>query len=388
MKKFFLLVSLTLAGSMARSQNVGVGTNTPEAKFSVGASSQFRVDENGNLVRINNVPLAFPGVQGANGQVLVNNGSGVLTWTNYAPSICGDGSAGDLYVGIGIFRNLTTNGSAALLPAGANLNFNNITIEGTLLIPSGMVLKASGNVTINGTIAILPATNTSMPHPGIANSAADLNQGGAGLYFFQAASLVKAPLQSGGSGKLPVLGTGGAGGGGLTIYAKGNITIGSSGILDLRGRNGENPQTAGIGINGTGGGAGGVVVLAAKGNITNNGNILATGGNGANGFNGNGGFGEGGGGGGGGGIVVMITNGTVSAGNVNVNGGAAGSNASAVPPNTTLNLGGGGGACGGSGGSGGGTLPGNGGTVTPTAGSAGYSIRINADIDHYIPGRQ
>ncbi|MBC6492672.1 hypothetical protein ACFSQD_18050 [Flavihumibacter stibioxidans] len=388
MKKFFLFVTLALAGGMVHSQNVGIGTNTPEAKFSVGANSQFRVDENGNLIRINNVPMAFPGVQGANGQVLVNNGSGVLTWTNYAPSICGDGSAGDLFVGTGMVRSLMANGSDASLPGGANLNFNNITIAGTLFIPSGMVLKASGNVTINGIIAVQVPPNNTMPHPGVSNAAADLYSGGTGLYFFQAASLVKAPLQSGGSGKLPVLGEGGTGGGGLTIYAKGNITIGSGGLLDLRGRNGVNPQTAGIGINGSGGGAGGVVILAAKGNITNSGNILATGGNGANGFNGNGGFGEGGGGGGGGGIVVMITNGTISAGTVNVNGGAAGSNAAAVFPNTTINSGGGGGACGGNGGNGGGTIPGTSGTATPAAGSVGYLIRINADIDHYIPGRQ
>lgn len=387
MKKFFLFVSLALAGGMAQSQNVGVGTNTPEAKFSVGASSQFRVDENGNLVRINNVPLAFPGVQGANGQVLVNNGSGVLTWTNYAPSICGDGSAGDLFVGAGMVRSLMANGSDASLPGGANLNFNNITIHGTLFIPSGMVLKASGNVTINGIIAVQVPPNNTMPHPGVSNAAADFYSGGTGLYFFQAASLVKAPLQSGGSGKLALLASGGAGGGGLTIYAKGNITIGSGGLLDLQGRNGVNPQTAGAGIIGTGGGAGGIVILAAKGNITNSGNILATGGNGANGFNGNGGDGEGGGGGGGGGIVVMITNGTISSGTVNVSGGAAGSNALPVV-GTNTNPGGGGGACGGNGGNGGGTIPGTGGTATPSAGATGYLIRINADIDHYIPSRQ
>ncbi len=63
-------------------QNVGIGTTTPQAKLAVGSTSQFRVDANGNLIRINNVPVNYPAAQGANGQSLTNDGAGNLSW-NY-----------------------------------------------------------------------------------------------------------------------------------------------------------------------------------------------------------------------------------------------------------------------------------------------------------------
>ena len=61
--------------------NVGIGTNAPQSKLSVGTSSQFQVDSIGNLRKINNVPTSFPATQGSNGQVLTNNGSGNLSWS-------------------------------------------------------------------------------------------------------------------------------------------------------------------------------------------------------------------------------------------------------------------------------------------------------------------
>jgi hypothetical protein len=66
--------------SATYSQNVGIGTTNPLDRLSVGSSSQFRVDANGNIVRINNLPYSFPSAQGAN-QYLRNDGSGNLTWT-------------------------------------------------------------------------------------------------------------------------------------------------------------------------------------------------------------------------------------------------------------------------------------------------------------------
>lgn len=61
-------------------QNVGIGTTTPQSKLAVGTNSEFRVDASGNILRINNVPVSFPSTQGANGQVLTNNGAGNLSW--------------------------------------------------------------------------------------------------------------------------------------------------------------------------------------------------------------------------------------------------------------------------------------------------------------------
>ncbi len=82
MRKILLSASALACVFMAQAQNVGIGTTTPLAKFSVGPASQFQVDSNGNIVRINNVPYQFPSSQAANGQILSNNGTGQLSWVN------------------------------------------------------------------------------------------------------------------------------------------------------------------------------------------------------------------------------------------------------------------------------------------------------------------
>jgi hypothetical protein len=68
---------ITISGN---AQNVGIGTTNPLEKLSVGSNSQFRVDVNGNITRINNVPYSFPAAQGSN-QYLRNDGAGNLSWT-------------------------------------------------------------------------------------------------------------------------------------------------------------------------------------------------------------------------------------------------------------------------------------------------------------------
>lgn len=73
--------------------DVGIGTATPAARLSVGATSQFRVDSSGNLTRINDVPYSWPASQGAAGSFLQDNGSGTLTWafpTTFSGSLLGD----------------------------------------------------------------------------------------------------------------------------------------------------------------------------------------------------------------------------------------------------------------------------------------------------------
>ena len=61
---------------------LGIGNSAPAALFSVGSTSQFRVDSSGNILRINDVVTSFPASQGAASTFLQNNGSGVLTWVS------------------------------------------------------------------------------------------------------------------------------------------------------------------------------------------------------------------------------------------------------------------------------------------------------------------
>src|SRR6476659_9576464 len=74
------LLALILTSIVGIAQNVGIGTTNPLDRLSVGSSSQFRVDANGNIVRINDVAYSFPAAQGTN-QYLKNDGAGNLTWT-------------------------------------------------------------------------------------------------------------------------------------------------------------------------------------------------------------------------------------------------------------------------------------------------------------------
>lgn len=66
----------------ASTGHVGIGTSAPTDRLSVGASSEFRVNSTGNLVRINNVAYSWP--SSANPPTvdtfLSSDGSGNLTW--------------------------------------------------------------------------------------------------------------------------------------------------------------------------------------------------------------------------------------------------------------------------------------------------------------------
>ena len=64
--------------------NVGIGTSNPANLFSIGSGSQFQVDDNGDIVKINGVTYSFPTSGGAKGQALTNDGTGNLSWTGVA----------------------------------------------------------------------------------------------------------------------------------------------------------------------------------------------------------------------------------------------------------------------------------------------------------------
>ncbi|MCM3570957.1 hypothetical protein [Neobacillus mesonae] len=269
--------------------------------------------------------------------------------------VYGDGSAGPLIVEEGQTLDASIAGGLVNLPAGANLQFSHIEIAGVLILPSGMVLRSSGDITITGTVTVNPGTHDSgngEPHPGRSLAAAGIYNGGVGLGELQASQILLPGPAAGGAGQRILEGIGGSGGGSVIFLAEGNISI--SGIVRADGEDGGNPQTLGRQIVGSGGGAGGIIVAASKGTQTINGVISAIGGNGANGWDGNGGDGAGGGGGGGGGIIHLIsTIPPIVTGTIKINGGLGGQNASGVTGH--IAVGGGGGACGGNGGNGGGS---------------------------------
>ena len=56
-------------------------TGTLKAVDGLQVSDLFLVDGAGNILRINDVSVSFPSVQGAAGTFLQNDGSGLLSWT-------------------------------------------------------------------------------------------------------------------------------------------------------------------------------------------------------------------------------------------------------------------------------------------------------------------
>jgi hypothetical protein len=58
---------------------VGIGDPTPDDKFTVGTTSQFRVSSTGDITRIRDIAYTWPAAHATG--VLTNNGSGTLSWT-------------------------------------------------------------------------------------------------------------------------------------------------------------------------------------------------------------------------------------------------------------------------------------------------------------------
>lgn len=342
------------------------------------------------------VTYTLPAADGTSGDVLSTNGSGTLSWTTPSggggggSDPYGDGSAGALTI------SSATNWNSSP-PSNLNLQFTDLTVNANLTVPSGTVIRCTGNFTLASGITI-----TVLPAPGYANSGAMENQayggrngngqsgrfGGMGAASDLDALHALRNNKGGGSGGVSgyngsELVYGSRGGGRLTIMCQGNISI--SGTVNANGEGtanpnpGASPNTGGSGVVGCGGGAGGVVVLAGKGTVSIGGAINANGGNGANGIN-YGGSGDAGGGGGGGGLVFVLAPAanSVTTSGVSVSGGSAGTTGTG---STQDNFGLGGGACGGNGGDGGtrssvaGTTPPDY-SISPSAGGTGRVVKV------------
>jgi|GEM_PF-1015347 len=150
MKKFIISL-LVLSSSYCYSQNVGVGTNTPASKFSVGNNSQFRIDNIGNIEKINDVPYSFPFIQGTNGQVLTNDGTGQLNWVT-ASSIITLNEFNYLNTTLSANNIVRIDGILNLTQELSVLNHASLHITGGQIIGNGSVaLRIGNNVTFTGT---------------------------------------------------------------------------------------------------------------------------------------------------------------------------------------------------------------------------------------------
>jgi hypothetical protein len=242
-------------------------------------------------------------------------------------------------------------------PPAGTLQFSSITINAraTLTVPSGIVIRSTGAVTINGTIVVAP--NPVFGSMGVSSAPATFEgAGGTAVSPLLGRLIVNPGAQAGGYGAFDPSGGGpsaGLGGGSLVILAQGAITV--AGVIRADGAAGlqYSPSVTFFG----GGGGGGIIVLASKTSISGGGTLSAQGGAGATGS-----------GGGGGGIVIELAPGISATPTPDVAGGAAGGT------NFSSEVGGGG-ATGGNGGNSGNA---NGGAAT--AGATGIAFqRVTVD---------
>jgi hypothetical protein len=279
-----------------------------------------------------------------------------------ADAIWGDGGDGAL--------TITSNVDWVASPPAGTLQYSSITVNAgvTLTVPSGLVLRSTGAVTINGTIQV--RTNPVPLSMGVAASrpeslSSSVNSaGGLPVHPLVGRLLVNPSAEAGGWGGGNA-GYAGAGGGAIVLLAKEGISIGASGAILANGANG---VTSSGSMDTGGGGAGGIIVIASGTSIANGGAFSAVGGTGGNArYPAPVDEDTSAGGGGGGGIVLQIAPSIGGSGVLNVNGGPAGSGTWAI------GFASGGGACGGAGGRSGGS------SGSATAGSTGIvSQRVTA----------
>lgn len=334
---------------------------------------------------------SFSGAQGATGATGPAGATGLTGATGPAGAdgqlrIYGNGSAGALNV-TDAFANLDT----------SNLQFTdcNIANGASLAVPSGTIIRCTGNVNIAGSISIntgalggqifsVPTTNVytasaRIAHPGRTRViTANGEMGGSSLALTGAsaafgmgsdeARLAFYPAPFGGSGGGASVGSGGTGGGYFAILAAGSITFSGTGAIS---------QQVISTTSGAGGGGGAIIVLASKTSVTipSTSTISATGGDGAASTTTSGA----GGGGGGGGIYIISPSNTVNTSSLIVSAGAAGDNTTQITEVVAIS-GGAGGASVGSGGAGGGVSagrPANALAANPGSDGAFYLIQTD-----------
>jgi hypothetical protein len=182
------------------------------------------------------------------------------------------------------------------------VNCRNFTVPSgvTITIDKFCKLFASGNVLIQGTVNVDPASYGGQPASVFASSVTQVSSGvfsgtpGAGLGGgSDRYSYLAQPVGSGGQGARTLgsyntAGLGGRGGGGFWVEAAGSITVTTAGSIIADGTQGisSGPQSMALasGATGGGGGSGGLIYLASLVSVTvqSFGSISVKGGNGGN----------------------------------------------------------------------------------------------------------
>lgn len=388
---FCCTAALIIGQANAQTGNgfVGIGTTTPKARLHINSdTSGILIPKYATLALVNSNCLPKLNSTDHKGlQVYVDETANRGFWfyngtafekvggsgggSSSGSTVYGDGSAGAL--------NITANTDWVTTPPSSyNFQFTTINVASgvTLTVPSGTKLRATGNVTISGTIAVSNPGNATIggsPAPGIGRTPAVIDTSGIalGITKGQVMSLINIPANGGSGGGAAASGKSlpGMGGGSFAIYTSGSITV--SGTVRSNGANAINIDASPATVNsaGSGGGGGGLIVLMSKTGITNSGSLSATGGNGGDGVLISGTTARAGGGGGGGGVVCLLAP-AVSAGTVTLSGGSGGTTAGSGSSTAYTP---GGGASGGNGG-----RSGAGGVLVAGAGQTGLQVTITA----------
>lgn len=261
-------------------------------------------------------------------------------------SLYGDGSAGNVrYTGGASPFDDYTQGT---IIQSRVYQFNDLTIESDLDIPSGAIILCKGAFRLKAKLRVKPALTPAMDDLGIASGFPAPGGTAGGVPAFIKALDFRRPMPV--AGEAGGGANGGTGGGSMTIRAAGKIELTDNGKITANGDDG--------GVAPAGGGAGGLVVLLSGGGITAGASTLeARGGKGADGattF-----FGSGGGGGG----VIYLIGPSVPSNATDVSGGAGGAANGAGTSN-----GFGGGASGGRGGAGA--------SLSTAIGATGFTGRV------------
>jgi hypothetical protein len=258
---------------------------------------------------------------------------------NFPPDyIYGDGSDGTV-TGV---CDITSSMNWVTSPPSQGIQCTTFTVASgvTLTVPSGTVIRSTGEVNINGAIVVQAGAAQGLYSVSAFDSYPNATPA---LSLFTWRKTLHPGAFGGGNGG-GANGSNGLGGGSIVILSQGALTIPSGGSITANG-------TVGVFVNGLeagagGGGAGGIIILASKTSVTNSGELDAVGAAGAaSGLNSQGIPYDSGGGGGGGVIHLLAPSGEITSGPWFTGGGIQGGGGDQGAGDGFS-----GGACGGSGG--------------------------------------